>query len=627
MFMRKICTRLASIFLILIVAVSFSACSLFTTDLDKKYSATVKVMTMANSDLSVSRQELYHAYIQWGYQYASYFENSEDLLEYIAESLLNDKILEQYSVEQFGELRASENALALKQAYQSLDQTLRSYIYEAMEMEDNSSQEESDEKDEVDKPYTPSIFVTANESGERIYTLNLSSYEDLDQNGVLRETDFACYIPNIPGVALSSNGNSKYIRQSISKIVRNLQTFENGFTKLKKAENDYLKTADGESSEYFKYLTSTERDVLNREIDRMVKLNRTSILVNRLNTAYNLGFFTLAIKDPAQLSAAYKNAWDEYLTRSEDFEAWCNKINGIKDDNAAQPAYFGCGRDIATNIAKEVIYNYQTKLSNAIANNQGFPNSDLEKTIMQSGLADVYYIPQAAANNLFTVSHILIGFTDEQKSLYQHIQTEAEKNPSYNAENDLNDLYANTASNGVSASKIWGEVKTALDRTDSLQEKYHIFREYINQYNSDPGMQNLEQLDSNSKPQHEYLMSKNAENNNMVETFTEASIDLFNDETPGAISNLVWSEYGAHIIMYTRNVSDFIYTSLGDVKQNYEKTLFATLTSYGQRTMFDTMVDSYGSRSYSDYRNAKLKEYKHENQVTLVQSELKSFFK
>ncbi|MBO4823536.1 MAG: hypothetical protein J5580_03150 [Clostridia bacterium] len=625
--MRKIGTRLATIALLLVVAVSFSACSLFTTDLDKKYSADSKILTTANADLAVSRQELYHAYSQWGYQYASYYSSTDELLKYISEGLLNDKIMEQRSIEQFGELRDTEEALALKQAYASMDQTIRAYVYEALNLEDKDADSDTTSADtEVDKPYTPTIVVTQ-EGDERIYTLNLANYADEDGNGLLQSAAYQYYIPQSIGVA-----SLKSMRQAISKIVRNLQSIENGFTKLKAPARDYLQAADEAEpkSEYFKYLSKAERAVLNREIDRMVKANRTSILTSRLNTAYDLGFFTLNIADETARAQAYQNAWDEYLQRGKtetDFEVWCEMINGIDSGRRAElPKYFGCGRDIATNRAKDAMRTYRYAVDNAIAQYDNFPTSDLEANLVKSGLADVYYIPQAVANNLFTVSHILIGFTEEQKAEYQRIQNESSKNPAYNAQNDLNKLYAATASQGVSADKIYGEVKTALDKAGSTQEKYNLFRQFINQYNSDPGMQNLEQLNSSSKPQYEYLMSVNKDNNQMVESFTTASLKLYNDAEKGAISKLVWSEYGAHIIMYTRDVSDFVFTATAGTEQDYDKILFTSLTSYGKRTLFDTLIDN-SSRNYSRYREEKLNEYKAEHPLTFVTSEFKDFLK
>ena len=618
--MRKMWTRLATIVLILVVTISFSACSLFTTDLDKKYSPDVNVATTASDDISISRQELYYGYLQWGYQYASYYSSSKELLEYIATALLNSKILEKKSIEQFGDLREAEEALALKQAYQSLDSTLRSYIYEAAGLDDDTDDDSTEEETtEVDEAYSPSILVSE-ENGERVFTMDLSSYEDTEGTGTLSLKEYEYYTPTMP-----SGGSQKNMKQAISKVVRNLQSLESGFTELKTPARDYLMP----ENEYFQYLSKSERAVLNREIDRMVKSNKTSILTDRLNTAYNLGFTTLN-------GEAAKTAWDAYLSRGLNFTVWCDMVNGINTNNvekAKLPAYFGCGRTVATNIADEAIQYYIEKTANAINDQKNFPDSSFESNLMSSGLADVYYVPSDVANNLFTVSHILVGFTDDQKSEYTRIQTEEAQNPSYDATSDLNKLYAATMSNGVSAYDVLIEVETALNKADTLQEKYKVFREFINKYNSDPGMQNLEQLNSSSKPQYEYLMSGTADNNSMVEEFTAASIELFDAGIKGEISGLVWTEYGAHIIMYTRDVSDFIYTGVAGMedssiellKTNYADTLFASLTAYGTRTLFDTLVDAYFTRNYSNYRTYLLNDYKNEHQVTIVTSEFKKF--
>ncbi len=619
--MRKVWTRIATFALILVVTISFSACSLFTVNLDKKYSADIMVKTAANDDLSVSRRELYYGYLEWGYQYAQYYDSTEKLLDYIADALLNNKILEKISVERFGAIREVEEALALKRAYQSLDSSIRSAVYEALNLEDkqdtdNQTDEDQTETADVDQPYKPSILV-GYENGERIYTMDLSSYADEDGNGMLSLKDYQYYVPATIGVASTKN-----IRDAISQIVRNLKSLESGFTKLQAPERDYLMP----ENDYFRYLSQDDRAVLNREIDRMVNSNKTSILGERISTAYNLGFTDLSGNDAVV-------AWDAYLNRGRNFADWCDAVNANRETAGNVPAYYGCGRIVATNIAEKAINYYKSNVGNAIKQQQLFPDSSLESTLMSSGLADVYYIPQDVANNLFTVSHILIGFTDEQKDTVKQIQEEAEQNPSY--QNNLDSIYAETQSNGVSAYDVLIELQTALDKADNLQEKYQIFREFINKYNTDPGMQNLEQLDSNSKPKTEYLMSSNKDNNTMVESFTEASLALFDEGIKGEISGLVWSEYGAHIIMYTRDVSDFIFTGVKGLEQSsislletdYADTLFATLTSYGKRTLFDTIVDAYYyPRDYSAYRTSKINEYRNQHAITTYDNELKKFF-
>ena len=338
-------------------------------------------------------------------------------------------------------------------------------------------------------------------------------------------------------------------------------------------------------------------------------------------------------------------AWNDYLQRGENFTAWCDLINGYNLENRQDlPAYFGCGRAMATSRANEAIDLYISRTALAINNQKNFSKSELESTLVSSGLADVYYIPPAIADNLYTVSHILIQYSDEQKTELKNIETTASKDETFNKQNAINTLHANTKSNDVSAYDILNEVDAALRKVDQedalsenekLQKKCAIFRDYINKYNSDPGMQNLEQLDDNSKPKYEYLMSGNADNSKMVKEFTDASVELFEAGKKGAISGLVWTEYGAHIIMYTRDVSDFIFTgvrgqnkeeeSINLLQQYYEQKLFAPLTSYGKRTLFDTLVDTCCTRNVSTKRANMLKDYKHEHEITMIKSEFKNF--
>ena len=246
--MRKILTRLATMVLILVVMISFSACSLFAVNLDKKYSASIMVATAENSSVSVSRQELYYAYMEWGYQYAQQMEE-KDLLEAITTNLLNSKILEQQSIELYGELYPSEIALAHKQAFQTLNNTLRKYIYEALDLEEPTEETNDSNESKVDEPYNPSILVSW-ENGQRVFTMDLSAYEDSENEGMLDLNDYKLFALTIPGVAKQST-----VKQAISKIVRNLQTLENGFTELKAPEEDYL-PEDDEKQQFIQIQTS-----------------------------------------------------------------------------------------------------------------------------------------------------------------------------------------------------------------------------------------------------------------------------------------------------------------------------------------------------------------------------------
>lgn len=588
--------------LLVVVTLSFSACSLFVDDLDTKYSPDTMVVTMDNSNITVSRQELYYEYRTWGYQYAGQMETNE-LLEYLTEYLLDNKILAALSREQFGDLSEIEQAQALKNTYDTLDSAWRSYVYEIMDVDDPEEAEHDHDEDDADdtvayEPYTKSIFVnkvTKTDQGYQYqdyeYQLNLAAYEDT--TGILRLSDYQTYTPNVPGIA-----SDKVARQALAKITRNLQNAEKGFNRLAKPTN-YLDL----NNPYLKTLTVAEQDALNREIARLVENNQRSILVSRFSVAYDLGFITLD-------NEAAKTAWKNYLTRSEIWEYWQKTINQ------------NTGKSVAGSQAADTVEYYLDQVRQAIKSyDYQTINTALEKQVVSNGLENVYYIPSQIANNLFTVSHILVSFTDEQKAQYTKITEEASKNPSYNPQPELNKLYAACSSNGKSIYDIYNEVKTTLDGITDLQQKYNTFRDFIYQYNSDPGMQN---------PTYEYLMSTTTENNTMVEAFTAASIALKQNTNglggKGAISGIVWSDYGAHIIMYTRDVSEFIWTQSETMLDlSYGDTLFAPLTAYGNQTQFDALVTNF-TRSYSNYRLHLLADYKHDHTVNMVQSEFKNFF-
>ena len=87
----------------------------------------------------------------------------------------------------------------------------------------------------------------------------------------------------------------------------------------------------------------------------------------------------------------------------------------------------------------------------------------------------------------------------------------------------------------------------------------------------------------------------------MVPEFTDASRALRATNRPGEMSGLVWSQFGAHIIMYTRNVSDFIFSNhISLLEQEYHNFLFATQTSYGNQTFFDSIVADLTRHEFSE---------------------------
>lgn len=91
--------------------------------------------------------------------------------------------------------------------------------------------------------------------------------------------------------------------------------------------------------------------------------------------------------------------------------------------------------------------------------------------------------------------------------------------------------------------------------------------------------------------------------------------------------DLVMTDFGAHIVMYTRKLSDFIYTGTSFNSAEMDGYLYASLNSYGKefgrasfftltrtpsKTWFDLVVEKITSPSFDNKRNALVVNFKNE---------------
>ncbi len=583
--MRKFWTRVASFFVLVIIMISFTGCALFTDDLDKKYSDSSYVATVGE-DIKISRWDLYRAYTSWGYQYVQSTDKESMITLYgqITEVLIDQEINKKLSIEKFGAITEMEQAIVRKQVYDSIDSVLKDYTNEILDIKDETT-DSSEETSQVEyEEYNKTINATVS-STQQSFEMNLEAYaegEDVthfssNPNDPAYAEYKVKYTPDIPGSATHSTA-----LKAMTRIVRNLENREQGFDDLAES-TEHLNL----NNSLIKALTKDEQYALNREIDRMIEDAETSLLVSRLSTAFDLGITN-------------QTGWHNYLTRGMDINAWEESI--LQSESG-----------IATGIANDAMQIYKDRVQNAITDYELNPPLDMEADLISS-IDGVYYVPEDIAKDLFTVSHVLVEFTDEQQAEYDAIIKKAELDPvSYDKDTALNELYAKVGNGDKNIYDIYNEITSDVNMQTSTQDKYNTFRDYIYKYNSDPGMQN---------PTFEYVMSVNKDKNGMVESFTDASIELKQDGEKGDVSGIVWSNYGAHIIMYTRDLSDFIWTADSSLlERDYYKTLFQTQTSYGNKSTFDVLVESL-QRNYDAHEIALLTDYKKENTVTIYTNEI-----
>jgi hypothetical protein len=595
-FAGKVCVVLTAA----VIAVIFAGCSLFSPNLDSNYGQVVA--TVDGTDIKITKKDLYDVYVSWGYYYVQNGQSAQETMDMLVDYLVDREISAIIAERKFGALTLQEKNQAKKSAYDSVNESLKTYVNEILGIEEETSDSTEESKVEY-TPYEKYIEVSGNRD---LFTLNLEKYETVEEVGYVDSK----WVPDFPGVA-----SDKAARQAMARIVRNLQTRESGFEKLEKSLNDFpeddrlLKT----DNPFIKALSDAEQAALNRELVRLVEQNEKSIMIGRLEECFELGIEGWGIEGrPSGETADNPADFLAYLNRGgniDAFKAGINKLGTVYEGTPyEQPV--GSGVGIATGIANNVAEQYKEKVKTAISNYIYNTPEDMEADLISS-IDGVYYVPSEIADKLFTVSHILVGFTDEQKAKYTEINSEKESNPSYDADTALANLYAEVSSNGKNVYDIYNEVKKSINAQSGLQDKYTAFRDLIYKYNTDSGMQN---------PTYEYVMSVNESKNKMIESFTKASIELKNKGTKGAVSGIVWGEYGAHIIMYTRDIADFIWTADKTLlDRDYGNTLFATQTSYGNKTTFDVLAEGL-KRSYSNYETAIVKQYKSEHKVTVIKS-------
>ena len=113
---------------------------------------------------------------------------------------------------------------------------------------------------------------------------------------------------------------------------------------------------------------------------------------------------------------------------------------------------------------------------------------------------------------------------------------------------------------------------------------------------------------------------------NMVETFTKASRELQTAGEVGAISGLVLSDYGYHIIQYTGDIVNI------KTNQNADDVCLALNSTYttlhGNKTIFDEILETVMKRQdkCEEVKMLYINEYKAKNKVIKYTDRIKELY-
>ena len=246
---------------------------------------------------------------------------------------------------------------------------------------------------------------------------------------------------------------------------------------------------------------------------------------------------------------------------------------------------------------------------------------------MLSSFSNVNYTPN---DDYFFVSHILLKFSEEQQKEYDELKSLRNKGfisqEYYQQRTDSlvqqivaveKDEEGNIVeSSNKSAEQVLNEINNALTNAVTDTAKNEAFKQLLYKYNQDDGALNSEYL---------YVIGEN--DSKMVESFTDASRELNQAGVYGAVSGLVPSQYGVHIIYYAGKVQNaFNFSNEDDVNFTQEDIQVLTQTlinPLNNKTLFDKVYESLTASESSANEALYLNVIKKDLKITKYKSAYK----
>ena len=650
--MKKIRNFICLVIALVFCTLSVAGCALFERDVE--YYNNLVVATIGN-DIKITKKELISGFNNFGYRYVTeQGMTQKDAMEETLNMLIDREIMVELSLQRYTkfytkgdieslsdaerdaleitgddrtrlvmELRKKQGEEGLfyqalsknerdevrKNAFEQMDKNLKTFadrVREERKRADKIAEEEGAsvvgtseaKKHDVFRSFVPQIFRSVNNT---VFTLDISAYVTVE--------DFS-YVADVwtPQVRDDEDASEKAIAdEAYARFVRTLKNNEKGLN----------------------FSKNEDKDIVQREIDRNIDAYSKNMLLERFRDCFMQG-----ITEPInRMSDDFKELVAQFGNEELAYRHAVNEANngqaGRVELAVAQAVDYYKGQ------VKTQIDRYKKGLDT---------NESLGSKIIES-LEGVYWLPKAMIEeDFFTVSHILISYNDAQTAEFAKMKEDLRVGnitaKTYGdllakLENEVSGVMRNEKGEEVGAAKtanvILNEINNAMVSLSesNAQERIKTFRDFIYKYNTDPGMVN---------PEFEYVMGVN--DSKMVEPFTDASRELFGYEkmqvfssngqpmldengkqvfewkkkngftpTRSDMSGLVMTDYGAHIIMYTRPLKDFINVSMEGSDHNYQDYLFGAQTSYGDfylnqdsgaKTYFDAIVDKLNKPAFEN---------------------------
>jgi len=554
-------------------------CALFATDVAASNNLVVARISTGNRNIDITRRQLDDAFGSWGFQFVQQGLTPEEAATRTLDSLIDREIMVYRSINQyFGSYEtAPANATWEQVIYSALTPWERERAWANVFESFQSSIDSIDATVRTERNLNDPAPLPEDPAGRPVFT-PFDHYINVDGDEFRLNIDRFIERPSndpVPTIEGFIAGAFVPRDNTIQEVAATTETRERILRILRNREQG------------LRYSDDTWQGVMTRELERMFREEKRQIHISRFQDMFTQGMMN-----------AGHDAFMEFNNRFQSdtsLEVWQNTV-AIKS------------QDYIDDIVRRATDHYQRNVLRAINNfrmgTQTIP-SIREQLIQPNSLSDIHWIPQSIVNQYFTVSHILVSFSDQDRERVEQLEHDLRYELN-GVDQDRFDLeigqlrdnlrirarnnQGHEVGNPLSALEVLNEVNAAVNTSNDRQL---AFKEQIYRFNGDPGMEN---------PTFEYVIGIEVDGvvtSQMVQEFTDSARALHATGNQGATSGLVWSQFGAHIIMYTRNLSDFIYSSNENLNMaqqrllletNYRHFLFATQTSYGNQTFFDTIV-------------------------------------
>jgi hypothetical protein len=218
------------------------------------------------------------------------------------------------------------------------------------------------------------------------------------------------------------------------------------------------------------------------------------------------------------------------------------------------------------------------------------------------------YVYFGNSEEIIEVQHILVKFANSEEEFTEdpYLTEEENKKLKEDLNTEHNTIAQQRDKDGYKTGEtisvyelrntvIQGIINEAMGKYEQGTQAYadyviSRFNDLMYMYNEDDGIMNA---------QFDYAIGANG-TTTMVEPFTEAAIDLYNLGYEGAVSGIVESSYGYHILIYTNKLTN---VDLGALSIEKLASMKLSSSTCAEDNMLEFLYGKIKQDSYATYEN------------------------